>query len=151
MRCVLICLLWSCLAIVPARAAGPDRLSIHLGSHHVNAQEEFEEFNPGLFVSWDRSLSYTLGAFRNSYGDVSVAATVAYPLLRRDLYRLTAFVGWAHYPENGRKFRVHHGDVVPVAGLRLHYRSLFVQFLPGDGSVADAVLSFGVSIPLRMP
>ena len=140
-----------CFFALSVQAAPPDRLSVHLGSSHVNAQEDFEEFNPGLFVSWDRSLSYTVGAFRNSYGDVSVAATVAYPLIRRDLYRLTAFVGWAHYPENGRKFRVHHGDVVPVAGLRLHYRSLFVQFLPGDGSVADAVLSFGFSAPLRVP
>lgn len=150
MRLILACLL-SLIALSPAFAAAPDRLSVHLGSRHINAQEDFEEFNPGLFVSWDRSFSYTFGAYRNSYGDLSVAATMAVPLLQRPAWRMNFFVGWAHYPDNGRKFRVHYGNVVPVAGLRMYYRNTFVQFLPGDGDNADAVLSFGLTFPFQLP
>lgn len=139
------------VALAPALSAGPDRISVHLGSVHVNAQEDFEEFNPGLFLSWDRQLSYTFGAFRNSYGDLSVAATAAVPILHRPTYRMQVFGGLAYYPDNGRNFRVNFGDVVPVAGLRLFYRNAFVQFLPGDGNQADAVFSFGFSFPMRMP
>ncbi|MEL6799785.1 MAG: hypothetical protein AAFO80_07895 [Pseudomonadota bacterium] len=150
MRLVLACVLVLVTAL-SATAAPPDRVSIHLGSRHVNAQEEFEEFNSGLFLSWDRSFSYTFGAFQNSYGDVSVAATMAFPVLQRPAWRMNFFAGWAYYPDTGRNFRLHHGDVVPVAGLRVYYRHLFVQFLPGDGQVADAVFSFGLTFPFRVP
>ncbi len=148
---VILASIFLLFAAVPAAAAPPDRISLHLGSHHIGAEREFEEVNPGIFFTWDRRLSYTFGAFRNSYGDLSVAATVAYPLILEPHYRLDVFAGWANYPGEGRDFWISYGDVVPVAGLRFHYRNLFVQFLPADGDIVDGIVSFGVSLPLRHP
>lgn len=141
-----------CLMIAAGPAfAGPDRIAIHLGSHHAGATSEFEEVNPGVFLSWQRPNDVTLsvGAFRNSYGRGSVAATAAKTFYRRKSFAVSAFAGLAHYPGNGKDIRHAIGDFVPLAGLQLHYRQLFVNVMPGDGDTVDAIFSFGVTIPLN--
>ncbi|NNE87487.1 MAG: hypothetical protein HKN27_05365 [Silicimonas sp.] len=130
--------------------AGPDRVAIHLGSHHAGATTEFEEMNPGLFLSWDRphGVTVTVGAFRNSYGRGSVAATIAKTVFERNQTSAAVFTGLAHYPGNGSDIRHAVGDVVPLAGVQLRYRHVFMNIMPGDGDTVDAIFSFGVTLPL---
>lgn len=135
-------------AALPA-TAGPDRLSLLVGSSHIGARQPFEEVNPGLFLTWEGArFDRTLGAFRNSYGRVSVAATAALPLLSGPDWRIDAFLGTAYYPEDGRDFRVSVGDWVPLGGLQARKGPVFVQLIPQDGNVADAVIAFGLTLPL---
>lgn len=131
--------------------AGPDRLSILLGSHHAGGAG-FDGRNPGLFLTWeDRGpgLDLSLGVYRNSYGRGSVAVTAALPMLRWRDGAASLFVGAALYPRDGRRQRVHLGDLIPVAGLQLRHRDLFVQLMPGDGRPVSAVIAVGVTFPLR--
>lgn len=130
--------------------SGPDRVAIHLGSHHAGASAEFEEVNPGVFLSWDRpnDITLSIGAFRNSYGRGSVAATAAKTFYRGKNTAASVFAGLAHYPGNGNDIRHAIGDFVPLAGLQLHYRRMFVNVMPGDGDTVDAIFSFGVTVPL---
>ena len=137
------------IAAGPA-SAGPDRVAIHLGSHHAGATFAFEEVNPGVFLSWDRPNDVTLsvGAFRNSYGRGSVAATAAKTIFRKKHTALAVFAGLAYYPGNGDDIRHAIGDIVPLAGLQLHYRRVFVNVMPGDGDTVDAIYSFGFTFPV---
>jgi hypothetical protein len=138
------------LLLAAPASAGPDRVSLMFGSHHIAANQPFEEINPGVFLTWEgRRLDWTVGAFHNSYGRTSVAGTVALPLWKTGELRLDAFAGIAHYPVDGRNFRFHAGDLVPLGGLQLRWRNLFVQAIPLDGGVAAGVLSFGVTFGLN--
>jgi hypothetical protein len=144
----------SVLATVAALSAGPaaadpDRLSILLGSYHIGPAEEFEEINPGIFLTWEGdTFDTTAGLFRNSYGRGALAITAAYPFYETGELQLSALLGAAYYPENGRNFRYHLGDVVPLGGLQLRLGPVFVQTFPGDGDEADGLLSFGLTVPL---
>jgi hypothetical protein len=129
--------------------AGPDRLSVLLGSHHLSPAEEFEEFNPGLFLTWEGPVfDTTAGLFRNSYGRGAVALTAAYPFYESGRFQFSGFLGAAYYPENGRNFRYHLGDVVPLGGLQARFGPVFVQAIPGDGEEADGLFAFGFTVPL---
>lgn len=130
--------------------AGPDRISILLGSEHVGAEPSlFEETNPGIFLTWEHQhLDASIGTYRNSYGKTSIAAVLDYPIYRADEFRFSAFAGLAYYPDNGRKFAVSIGDVVPLAGLQTRYKNAFLQVIPQDGRYVDAIVSFGVTFEL---
>jgi len=134
-------------------AAGPDRASILLGSKHLGATMEFNETNPGLFLTWeDRGslgLDYSVGGYHNSYGKGSVAATVGKTFEVAPDFDIGIFGGAAYYPENGRTFGVHAGDFVPMVGAQARYKNAFVQVLPSDGIYADAIVSFGVTFSLK--
>ncbi|MFN3971237.1 MAG: hypothetical protein ACK4L4_07685 [Gemmobacter sp.] len=134
----------------PARAEGPDRASILLGSHHAAARAAFEGVNPGLFLTWENraGLDWSVGAYRNSYGRASVAVTVARPLIRWRGGEAGVFAGLAHYPGNGRRFRVSAGDVVPLAGVQARHGNLFAQVIPLGGRAARAVATVGVTFDL---
>lgn len=133
----------------PALADGPDRVSVLLGSYHASPAQEFEEFNPGLFLTWEGDFVDTsVGAYRNSYGRGAVAVAAAWPFLRGANLELALFAGAAYYPEDGSRFRYHLGDIVPLGGLQARLGPVFLQAIPGDGDEADAVFSFGVTIPL---
>lgn len=155
MTCAQIRLALACVAIglgsVPADAqTGPDRVSVHLGSAHLGARRSFEAFNPGLFLTWERGgADLSVGVYRNSFGKGSVAATAAVPIARLGEVTISPFLGVAYYPDDGRRFRASVGDVVPLAGIRASYRNVFVQLMPGDPDLADAVVSFGFSMPLN--
>lgn len=130
--------------------AGPDRVSFLIGSHHVNAQQSFDEVNPGVFVTWENPrLHWTVGAYRNSYGRASISATAGLPVLRWQEGEASLFVGAALYPKDGRTFAAHVGDVVPIGGLQVRHRNVFMQLIPLDGNLADAVVTVGVTFGLE--
>jgi hypothetical protein len=136
----------------PAQA-GPDRLSVLLGSHHVNAARDFKEVNPGLFLTWEGAawagrLDLGAGVFRNSYGDGSAVGSVALPMLAGDAWSVDAFAALAWYPGNGEQFDHAAGDIVPLAGVQARYGNVFMQTLPGGGQGADALVTFGLSFAL---
>jgi hypothetical protein len=137
---IMLCLSGPCVA--------QDRVSILMGSHHVGATVDFEETNPGIFLTWDR---VTFGTYVNSYGRQSLAATYASPVLGGEDWSVELFAGAAYYPENGRGFAVHLGDVVPIGGLQIHYGNLFAQILPSDGKATDAILTVGITLDLSRP
>lgn len=138
-------------AFAASAHAGPDRVSILIGSHHVAATDRFEEINPGLFLTWeDRGgLDWSAGVYHNSYGRTSVAATAALPLNRGGKVEFSLFAGAALYPEDGRRFRYHAGDVVPVFGLQVRAGPVFAQVIPSDGKATAAIISFGLTFPLK--
>lgn len=130
------------LALIAGPCAAQDRVSLLVGSHHASADSDFEENNPGLFLTWDR---FTVGAYTNSYSRTSIAATYALPLWHGEEWSVDLFAGVAHYPINGREFAIHAGDWVPIGGLQARYRQLFVQVMPSDGKAADAIFTFGMT------
>lgn len=135
------------LAASPAFAEGPNRMSILTGSNHIGATQDFEEVNPGVFADWvrDDGVTWTFGAYRNSYGRVSVAAMAGWEVYARGPARIDLFAGVANYPRDGRKTRFATGDVLPLVGVRMAWRNLFMLAIPGDGEATDAILGFGFS------
>lgn len=124
----------------------PDNISLLLGSYHVDAKVQFNEVNPGVFLSWDLNYgSVSVGVYENSYYKTSVAATYSLPIFTQDDLSLSVFAGVAYYPEDGSYFLVHIGDVVPIGGLQATYKNLFVQVIPSDGVTTDAIVSFGLT------
>ncbi len=143
----------SALTIASAAHAGPDRLSFLLGSEHVNAGRSFEEINPGIFLTWSESvwqnrLDLTVGAFRNSYGDGSLVASLAYPIVRKEHWGIDVFGAIAWYPDNGEQFTHSFEDLVPIGGLQVRYRNVFVQAIPAGGQAVDATLAFGLTFAI---
>ena len=137
------------LAFATPAIADPDRVSILLGSQHPGADVSYEQINPGIFLTWeDRALGldYSVGAYRNSYGRASVAATAALPVIDRGQFQAAVFGGLALYPGDGDQFAVHAGDVVPIAGIQARLGHGFVQIMPGNGM---AVVAFGLTFPLN--
>lgn len=137
--------------LVPSAAlAEPDRLSVLLGTEHVGATRNFNEYNPGLFLTWERqTFDYSIGTFYNSYEDVSVMGAIGYNFEVAPDLELGAFTGIAHYPGEGDQFRVAAGDFVPLLGVQARYRNVFTQLIPADGDTVDAVLTFGLSFSLE--
>jgi hypothetical protein len=132
--------------------AGPDRVAIMLGSEHIGA-DGFEEVNPGVFLTWTEAAfqgraDITLGGFRNSYGDGSLAVSLAVPLVREQFWGIDAFSALAWYPGNGDRFEYALGDIVPIIGLQGRLGPTFVQFIPGGGNSIDATISFGLTFGL---
>lgn len=119
--------------------AGPDRVSATVGSFHV-PRGDYEEFNPGLFLGWydERGNDWTVGAYRNSYGDLSVAGTRGWAL--NDQWSLIA--GVAYYPDADKHFKYHAGNLIPLAGIRWSNGNVFVQAIPG-------VFAFGLTWELN--
>lgn len=126
--------------------AGPDRVSVLLGSKHIGATG-FNEINPGLFLTWEREHSaFSLGAFYNSYKRVSLAATSYRPLKTWENGDAGLFAGLALYPVNGQNFKTHLAEnVVFIGGLQARHRNLFIQLVPMNAGSADGLLSFGVT------
>lgn len=118
-----------------AAFAGPDRVSILIGSRHYPSGN-YEELNPGVFVGWydNRGNDWTVGAYRNSYGDPSVALTRGWAI--NPSWSIVA--GVAHYPDADRHFKYHAGNLIPVVGVRYQKGNVFVQAIPG-------VFAFGLT------
>lgn len=147
-RSAVCLLLWSCASVPGVAAAGPDRLSVLLGSEHVNASREFQEFNPGIFLTWERQFNYSAGLYYNSYKEISPLVSVGYDwTVARDL-DLGAFFAVAVYPGDGDEFSHAIGDVVPFVGLQARYKNVFAQFIPADGDSLDALFTFGLTFAL---
>lgn len=130
--------------------AGPDRVSVLLGSAHIGG-DGFDGRNPGLFLTWEDKGPFDLsaGIYHNSYGRISVAATAALPVVEWSTGEISLFAGAALYPVDGRNFAVHLGDVVPLGGLQVRQGDIFGQIIPGDGQYVDAIVSIGVTFPIK--
>ncbi len=128
-----------------AATAGPDRAYILAGSKHLGTDYDFNEVNPGLFLTWELDrFDVTVGAYHNSYGKGSMAASVAYPLVRGDDWSVDAFAGLATY------FGTHNPDVVPMAGLQARYGPAFVQYVPvPGGQYISGLISFGLTFEIE--
>lgn len=136
--------LWACTA-----HAGPDRISLLIAAEHFGG-DGFETFTPGLFATWDYGRTeLSVGAFRNSYGEGSVAGTLGYTLREWGSGNIQAFGGVAYYDNADEitDFRV--GDVVPLLGVQLRQGAIFTQLLPLDGDPVDAILTFGLTTELK--
>jgi hypothetical protein len=139
------------LAIVAALAAtpaiaGPDRVSVLLGSNHIGA-EGFNEVNPGLFATWEGDwIDLTAGVYHNSYSRTSVVATGYLSLIEAGDFDAGVFAGVAHLPGNGRLEMAHIGnDVVAIGGLQARYGNVFVQVIPMEAQYGKALVSFGLT------
>ena len=128
--------------------AGPDRISFLLGSEHVNATRDFQEFNPGVFLTWERRFNYSVGLYYNSYEEVSPLVSVGYDWTVAQDFDIGAFFAVAVYPGDGDEFSHSLGDVVPLVGLQARYKNVFVQFIPADGDSLDALLTLGLTFKL---
>ena len=137
------------LVLPPAGHANPDRISFLVGTEHVNASRDFQEFNPGVFLTWEHNLNYSVGVFYNSYEEVSLLGSIGYDYeIARD-FDVGAFAAIALYPGDGDEFRYSAGDLVPLVGLQARYKNVFVQFLPADGESLDALFTFGLTFELN--
>jgi hypothetical protein len=144
------------LSLFPLTAlAGPDSVAVLLGSYHVGADSSLglEEFNPGVFVNWHGAalggrVDLGFGAFRNSYDGASVAVNAAYPLVRTPDWGFDLFTALALYPGDGDRFAHAIGDIVPIAGLQVRYRNVFVQAIPAGGQSVDATFTYGLVFSL---
>ena len=134
------------LAVLPTDvAADPDRLSFLIASKHVDARSQFQEVNPGVVLTWEGRPGLSLAGYYNSYGRLSVAAALAWPVFERGEFQLDLFAGGAWYPKDGRRFGVHLGDVVPIGGVQVRWRNAFVPVIPSDGVETDAIIGLGVT------
>ncbi|MDF1671039.1 MAG: hypothetical protein P1U83_15640 [Roseovarius sp.] len=129
--------------------AGPDRLSFLLGTEHFGATRDFQEINPGAFLTWEKkTFDYSVGAFYNSYSEVSVLASIGYSYEILPEFEVGAFSGLAVYPGDGHRFDASVGDVVPMVGLQTRYRNIFAQFIPAEGTSVDSLLAVGLTFNL---
>ena len=136
---------------LPAQA-GPDRISFLLGSKHFGATG-YEEFNPGVFATWSNAAlrgraDLSVGGFRNSYGDGSLAVSLALPLIGDATWGIDVLSALAWYPGNGHRFTYHAGDLVPLLGLQSRIGPTFIQYYPASDRRAEVTLVFGLSFPL---
>lgn len=149
MKSTVICAATALAMLTPQSGiAGPDRVSILLGSHHVNATRDFQEFNPGVFVTWERNFNYSVGLYYNSYKKVSALASVGYDYEIAQDFDVGAFFAVALYPGDGDEFSVSAGDFVPLVGLQARYKNVFAQFIPADGDSLDSLFTFGLTFEL---
>ena len=142
------------LALTPAAARAhcdghPDRFSALLGSHHLHAIAPLNERNPGAFLTWECGpVEVTAGAYENSYENVSVAATVMYPVVEIPWLEMGPFAGVARYPEYADWQAVYYDDFVPIGGVQARVLNVFVQIMPGDQETVTAVVAAGLTIQI---
>ncbi|WP_404406412.1 hypothetical protein [Pelagibacterium halotolerans] len=130
----------------------PDRATLTLASYHIAERSEgwdYNAFNPGAVLTWEGvDIDISAGAFINSYSLPSVAGFVSVPLVEEEALVLEGFGGVAYYPVYGRRFPLHVGDIVPLAGLAARLGSLSLMAFPSDCVHTCAVFVGGVSFDL---
>ncbi|PRY80159.1 hypothetical protein CLV80_1019 [Yoonia maritima] len=122
----------------------PDGIAVLIGSNHINAQQDFDEFNPGIFVSWDCDMASTrLGVHKNSFSKVAASATFTsdFVSISAGGFYVHPFIGFAHYPNTGSDTPVSVGgsDIIAIGGIEFTHDKipLFIQYLPGDEHLGD--------------
>ncbi|WP_162617589.1 hypothetical protein [Yoonia maritima] len=127
----------------------PDRVSILVGSEHLNATTEFTEINPGVFLSWDcHKTMFTAGIYKNSLGDPSPSALVSYELYEYQDFSLSAFAGISYFPEIDELDLEYESHYVPLVGLQTNYKNIFMQFIPGVENQFDMLVTAGLRFDL---
>ncbi|SFI54919.1 hypothetical protein [Celeribacter neptunius] len=134
----------------PALADGraPDYLSIPLASHHYGdwgdkTGDRFNEFNPGLMLTWAEragGLNYTVGAYRDSEADLSVHLSAARMWDIGDQAQAGIVGAYIHsFGDGYRGF---------APSLQLNYKYLFVNLANGYDNGVYGVVSTGITLPL---
>ena len=138
------------LALLPnwGAQAGSDRISVLLGSHHVNAEVDYNEVNPGLIATWEREFDYSVGVYYNSYNAISPMVAVGYNWELADYLEVGLFGGVAYYGDDADSFTVSAGGLVPLGGAQLRYKNAFMQLIPAGGEDVDAVITFGLTFAI---
>ena len=140
---------FAALSATPA-VADPEKLYLLLGSHHVDTQpgyQPFVEVNPGVMAFYAQDdFDLVFGAYRNSFGKMSVSVAASKTLFQGRDASLSVFAGAAIYPGNGQNFAIHAGDLVPMIGVTVELGPTFISVLPGDGASHDAVVAYGLKI-----
>ncbi len=138
-------------ASAPAYATelGPDYALVPLASHHYGDWgkkhgDDFNEFNPGLMLSWAErayELNYTVGAYRDSQSDTSVHLSAA-KMWDIGKHAQIGLVG-AYIHSLGKGYT----GVAP--SIQLTYKALFLNAATGYDDGIYGVLSTGFIIPLK--
>lgn len=117
------------LLLVSAGCAAPTGVVVHAASRHLDDTRqvcsssdldaekcvpagELNETNPGLGLEWDLSAKWRgeVGAFVNSYEDVSPYGSLSWTALRTSRLELGLTAGIAYYPSG------ESGELVPLGG-----------------------------------
>jgi hypothetical protein len=133
------------MAMTPNPAAAQDRISVTLGSHHTDDSYEWEEVNPGLFLTWEGKVDLSAGTFLNSFGGPSIAATAYVPVVEWQGGECGGFLGAAWYPGYGEEFLIRAGDVVPMGGIQCRAGNVFAQVMPGKIEPLEAIFAVGLT------
>ena len=142
------------------------RLGVNLGSYHIESTEDFNELNPGAFVSvsfnTENRLQYgfQLGGYSNSYSDRTLYGLgfVKYRIknLEESELFIGGFSGIFEYPNLVTQARSAGiptvGDMVFIAGPLLTYRlkdglDLTLGYIPFQGKETSGILTLQASIP----
>lgn len=133
--------------------AGPDRVSILSNSKHIGFRSEFNETNPGVFLTWDDAIApnvdLSLGAYQNSYSRLSIMATASWLPIEIGPIQAGVFAGTAHYPVNGRNQPIHVGDWIPMAGVQVICGNFFIQAMPASVDLKRAIVAAGITFEVK--
>lgn len=128
----------------------PDRLILLAGTHHFDAKLDFESFTPGALAVWEHGrFSLNLGGFRNSFGDFSPTVGGGFSLYKTEDFDFGGFLNLAYYPDVTHVETTIGDNIVPMAGAYMRAGKLFFQGFPNVGDAASAVVTVGISIPLK--
>ena len=165
-KCLSVVAVLACLTSTAAMAETQWRIGANLGSIHIAPQQEFNSFNPGIFVSAtfraDQRFQYGFqaGGYFNSYN-----ARTLYALSFADWriagignaeLRMGGFAGFFEYPALSNRARgwgwPTMGDYVLAIGPSVKLRmqngvDFSVGFLPVPGKATKGVFTFQASIP----
>lgn len=155
-----------CLAPTSALAETELRIGANLGSIHIAPEQDFNNFNPGLFVSTtfraEKRFQYGLqaGAYFNSYSERTIYALSFANWRVADIgsaeLRAGGFAGFFEYPDLADSARGWGwptlGNYVLALGPSVKLRAqngleFSVGFLPVTGKEAAGVFTFQTSIP----
>ncbi len=136
----------------------PDAVDLIVGSHHIRADDErvndgrgFNEVNPGAALVWDSwrpGVRYSVGAFENSYEDISVYAYREHDWDVGGGVRIGYGTGISTYPGGRSPSRLAVGDVVPVGGIHVSYGPVHLTLAPFVNDRTKGVLALRIRIPL---
>lgn len=161
-----IVVLLACLMSTAAMAEVKWRIGANLASIHVAPQREFNNINPGLFISAtfraEKRFQYSVqaGAYVNSYSERTLYALTAADWHVADMgtteLRMGGFAGLFEYPVLAETARGWGwptvGDYVLAMGPSLKLRmqngvDFSIGFLPVAGKETAGVFTFQASVP----
>ena len=121
----------------------PDYWGVSIASYHVDPKWDFNETNPGIFAFWEvtESTDFSLGIYHNSFSRVSVSTVFFTEFLSTENVDFSILYGLAYYPEDGRYFAAHVGNIVPVGGISADFGRVSIQFIPSDGNITDGIFT----------
>jgi len=149
------------LAASPAAACtlmAPDGGAVILGTHHVNATDDFDEGLGlrGLTLNWDcQSVETSFAVFRNSFGNLGTGVSARFTdwRLGNDTLSLSPVVGLNWYPEEETARLRRSNGFFPLAGVQttldLGRSDLWLSWYPAykskDVGSFDSLLVAGIS------